>query len=144
MGSRARAHSTSSVGLIGKDRIKLTASTSPPQWMTHSAVKGQLHSKQKSSQLDHQSPMNSQGLINGDTSDEESAINLGGRRRTTCVDLNLPVEKIYGATQNSAGELFYLVKWKNCSGTELVHSGLMEDRQPRAVLDFFRSHCRFN
>ena len=141
---------------MGKDRIKMTATSSvcpsTAQWMNHSTLKG-LQSKLKAAgsgamaALQSQSTQGHGGLMMAGDSSEEDGANINsasGRRRNTCVDLNLPVDKIYGATQNSAGELFYLVKWKNCSGSELVHSRLMEDRQPRAVLDFFRSHCRFN
>lgn len=57
--------------------------------------------------------------------------------------MNYPVEHIFGATENSNGELMYLVKWKGFNGAELVNGQALEKKQPQIVLNFFRSNFKF-
>lgn len=66
-----------------------------------------------------------------------------GKNHINRLEMNYPVEHIYGATENSLGELMYLVKWKGFNGAELVNGEKLEKKQPQVVLNFFRSNFKF-
>ena len=55
----------------------------------------------------------------------------------------LKPERILGATNEPAGEIMFLVKWRDCEDTDLVTAKEANLKIPETVIKFYEEHIEF-
>lgn len=57
-------------------------------------------------------------------------------------DRGLEFENIVGSHSSATGELYFLVKWKNCTELDLMTSQELNERIPQSMIKYYETHSQ--